>query len=44
MTTIKTNSHIYRKHISSPYFVERMFVGTRTAGDVVADLVKVHCS
>lgn len=39
-----TDTRIYRKHLSSPCFVERIFAGTRTAEDVVADLIKVHCS
>lgn len=44
MTNKKTDTNISRKHIASPYYVERLFIGTRTAGDIVADLVKVHCS
>ncbi len=38
------NIYIYRKHLSSPYLVERLFLGTRSAREVVSDLMKVHRS
>ena len=44
MTNIKSDNRICRKHLASSYLIERMFVGNRSATDVVADLVKVHCA